>query len=160
MSPHQAVAVALRIFAVWLGIYTLRTAASFAFVTQPNVPGLGVAVAFLAVTALLVVALWTFPRLIAGKLLSPVNAKAEPSGSPDLWLAMGCALLGLWLLTSALPSLILDTYRLVYYESTSDDSGLKHSVIYFVIEAGIGVWLVLGARGFRKLFWWLRHAGY
>jgi hypothetical protein len=160
MSPHQAVAVAVRVFSVWLGIYVFRTVASFAFVRQSDVPGFGVAVAFVALTVLLVAALWFFPRSIAGKLLSPDNAKPEPSASPDLWLAMGCALLGLWMLTSALPSLIFDTYALVYVDPTSNDANLKRSVLYYVVEVAIALWLVFGAKGFRKLFWWARHAGY
>src|SRR5215468_10600085 len=102
MSPHQAVAVAVRIFAAWLGISVLRDLASFAFLKQTDMPGFGFVVTVLALAALLVSALWLFPGTIAGKLLSPDNAKPEPSASPDLWLAMGCALLGLWLLTSAL----------------------------------------------------------
>jgi hypothetical protein len=147
MSPHQAVAVAVRLFSVWLGIYVLRTVVSLAFVRHSEVPGFGVLVAFLALTALLVAALWFFPRSIAGKLLSPDSAKSEASASPDLWLAMGCALLGLWMLTSALPSLVLDTYALVYVDSTSADASLKRSVLYYVIEVAIALWLFFGAKG-------------
>jgi hypothetical protein len=160
MSPHQAVAVALRLFAVWLGIYAFRTVVSYAYVRESAVPGFGAEVAFLALTVLLVIALWFFPRSIAGKLLSPDNAKAEASATPDLWLAMGCALLGLWMLTSALPSLVFDTYALVYIDTTSDDTNLKRSVLYYVVEIAIALWLVFGAKGFRKLFWWAQHAGY
>jgi hypothetical protein len=160
MSPYQAVAVAVRLFAVWLGLDVLRSWASFAFVRQSGVPGLGVAVAFLVLTAFLVIVLWFFPRSIAGKLLSPDSKKPEPSASPDLWLAMGCALMGLWLLTHALPSLIFDAYALIYVDTTSDDASFKRSVLYYVVQVVIALWLVFGAKGFRKLFWWLRHAGY
>src|SRR5580704_12446040 len=89
MSPHQAVAVSVRLFAAWLGIYVLRTVASFAFVRQSDVPGFGVAVAVVVITAALVMVLWLFPGSIAKKLLSAENAKSETTGSPDLWLAMG-----------------------------------------------------------------------
>jgi hypothetical protein len=160
MSPHQAVAVALRLFAVWLGIYAFRTVVSFAYVRESAVPGFGAAVAFLALTVLLVIALWFFPRSIAGKLLSPDNAKPEAPANPDLWLAMGCALLGLWMLTSALPSLVLVTYALLYIDATSDDTSLKRSVLYYVVEIAIALWLIFGAKGFRKMFWWAQHAGY
>jgi len=154
------VAVAVRLFAVWLPIYVLRTVISFAFVRQSDVPGFGVAVAFIVLTALLVVVLWFFPGSIARKLLSPENAKPEVTASPDLWLAMGCALLGLWMLTSTLPSLVLDTYALVYVDSTSENSELKRSVLYYLVEIAIALWLLFGAKGFRRLFWWARNAGY
>jgi hypothetical protein len=160
MSPYQAVAVAVRLFAVWLAIYVLRTVISFAFVRQSGVPGFGVAVAFVVLTALLVGVLWFFPGSIARKLLSPENAKPETAASADLWLAMGCALLGLWMLTSALPSLVLDTYALVYIDVTSDDSELKRSVLYLLVQIAIALWLLLGAKGFRRFFWWARNAGY
>ena len=160
MSPHQAVAVAVRIFSVWLAIYMLRTVSSFAFVRQSDVPGFGVAAGFMGLTALLVLILWFFPGSIARKLLSPENAKSEVTATPDLWLAMGCALLGLWMLTSALPSLVLDTYAVLYVDSTSDNSELKRSVVYYLVEIGIALWLLFGAKGFRKLFWWVRNAGY
>jgi hypothetical protein len=74
MSPHQAVTVAVRLFTVWLGLDVLRSWVSFAFVRQSDAPGLGVAVGFLVLTAVLVVALWFFPRSIAGRLLSPDSA--------------------------------------------------------------------------------------
>ena len=160
MSPLQTVSVALRLFAIWLGIYVFRTVVSFAFVSQNEIPGFGVAVAFVVLTALLAAALWFFPRSIAGKLLSPEAASPEAPASPDLWLAMGCTLLGLWMLTSAVPSFVLNTFALVYVDVTSGDSSLKQSVLYYLIEIAIGVWLVLGAKGFRRLFWWAQNAGY
>ena len=160
MSPHQAVAVAVRIFAAWLGISVLRDLASFAFLKQTDMPGLGFAVTVVALAALLVGALWLFPATIAGKLLSQDNAKPAASASPDLWLAMGCALLGLWLLTSALPTLIFDTYALVHLNPGDDRGNIPQSVVYYVLEVAIALWLVFGARGFRRLFWWARNAGY
>jgi hypothetical protein len=161
MSPHQAVAVAVRIFAAWLGIAVLRDLASFAFVRQSDMPGYGFALALLVLTALFIAALWLFPGLIARRLLSPDNAKPEPSTSPDLWLAMGCALLGLWLLISALPTLVFDTYALAHISSGSEDPGnLRQSAVYYLVEVGIALWLVFGAKGFRRLFWWARNAGY
>lgn len=159
MSPHQAVAVAIRIFAAWLGITVIRDLASFAFIRQSDMPGYGFAVAVLVLAALLVAALWLFPGTIAGKLLSPINGKLETSASPDLWLAMGCALLGLWMLTSAIPTLVFDTYALLRLNPGDDRGNVPQSVVYYVVEVAIGLWLVFGAKGFRRLFWWARHAG-
>jgi hypothetical protein len=160
MSPHQTVAVAVRVFAAWLGIAVLRNLASFAFLKQTEMPGYGFAVSVLALAVLLVAALWLFPGTIAGKLLSPDNAKPETSVSPDLWLAMGCALLGLWMLTSAIPTLIFDTYALLRLNPGDDGGNVPQSVVYYVVEVAIGLWLVFGAKGFRRLFWWARNAGY
>ena len=160
MSPYQAVAVAVRIFAAWLGTTALRDLASFAFLKQSEMPGYGFAVTVVAISALLVAALWLFPGIIARKLLSPVNAKLETSTSPDLWLAMGCALLGLWLLTTALPTLIFDTYALFRFNYGDDRGNVPQSVAYYVVEVAIALWLVFGAKGFRRIFWWARNTGY
>jgi hypothetical protein len=127
---------------------------------QTDMPGYGFAVTVLALAVLLVAALWLFPRTIARKLLSPDIAKPETSASADLWLAMGCALLGLWLLTSALPTLVFDTYALVHLNPGDDRGNIPQSVVYYVVEVAIGLWLVFGAKGFRRLFWWARNAGY
>jgi len=160
MSPHQAVAVAVRIFAAWLGITVLRDLASFAFLKPSDILGFGFAVTVVVLAAVLVAILWFFPGTVAGKLLSPDNAKLDAAASPDLWLAMGCALLGLWLLTSALPTLIFDTYALFRFNYGDDRGNVPQSVAYYVVEVAIALWLVFGAKGFRRLFWWARNAGY
>jgi|SRR5581483_4970278 len=160
MSPHQAVAVAVRIFAAWLGITVLRDLASFIFLKPSDIPGFGFAVTVVVLAAVLVATLWFFPRTIAGKLLSSDSAKPEAAASPDLWLAMGCALLGLWMLTSSLPTLIFDTYALLRFNYGDERGNVPQSVAYYVVEVVIGLWLVFGGRGFRRLFWWARNAGY
>jgi hypothetical protein len=159
MSPLQTVSVALRIFSIWLGLYVIRTLSSIAFLRHGDEPGLWAALAFIAITALIAACLWFFPRSIAGKLLSPENAGQSASASPDLWLAMGCSLLGLWLLTTALPQLILQAYTALFTDSSISGSDLKYSVLYYVLNVTAAVWLVLGARGFRRVFWWAQNAG-
>jgi hypothetical protein len=76
---------------------------------------------------------------------------------------MGCALIGLWLLTTSVPSLVLNAYVLVgatdNYATTSIRHDVTHNVFYHTAEVAIALWLILGARGFRELFWWARNAG-
>lgn len=77
-----------------------------------------------------------------------------------LWLAMGRALIGLWILTYALPALIRDTFVLPSAESLySDASALKSWVLYNLLQVAISLWLIFGGAGFRRLFWWARGAG-
>jgi hypothetical protein len=160
MSPYQTVAVAVRLFAIWLGIYALRSVLSYSIMFRTGTRGLGVSVMFSALTGLLAVALWLFPRSVAGKLLSREASEGDKSATPDLWLAMGCALLGLWILTTAIPTFALDTYALIYIGEGADGSEFKRSLLYSRGEDVIGLWLAFGAKGFRKLFWWTRNAGY
>lgn len=143
MSPHQTVAIGVRIFAVWVAITVLKKNwASFEVFQESTAPGYAFSLSLLLLSSLMVAALWLFPKTIARKLLAPEGPKPEPSASPNLWLAMGCALLGLSLLTSALPSLVFDTYTLVRISLGSMEPGnMRANVVYFLIEVGIGLWL-------------------
>jgi hypothetical protein len=160
VSPYQIIAVALRLFAVWLGIDVLRTVPSFYFARQGDAPGFWYAMFFFALTAVAVLVLWFFPRTVAARLLSAKNAQPEPPVAADTWLAMGCALIGLWLLTSAVPHLVFDVFVLSGSDSATDTSQVKEWMSLYVAETLIALWLILGGRGFRSLFWWAQSAGY
>ncbi len=96
MSPHQIIAVAMRLFAAWLGIYVLRTLPQFYFARHSDTPGFLFVLVFFILTGGVVLALGFFPRTIAGKLLSPPNVDPAPSASRAIRLAMGSPLIGLW----------------------------------------------------------------
>lgn len=162
MSPQQIVAVALRVFAAWLCVDLFRTLPVLSFARRGDAPGFLFVLVFFGLTGLLVLVLWFFPRTIAGKLLSAPVSEPTASISPDTWLAIGCALIGLWMLASTLPRLVAEGFTL--YQASSDpgyrDQGVTKSwAIYYVVEVAIALWLILGARGFRKVFWWARYAG-
>jgi len=63
------------------------------------------------------------------------------------------------MLTSSLPSLVLGAYALFYVDSGISDSDLKSTVLYNLVEVAAALWLIFGARGFRRLFWWAQNAG-
>ena len=162
MTPHQTIAVLVRLFAIWLAIYFARLLPSFhREMVETDDPNAMLAAVVIAVLVVLVVLfLWFFPRTIAWTLLDSKSlAPAEPS-SPDTWLAVGCALIGLWLIIPALARLIYNLSMLYLAQRTPnvDTSNLSFTWIYYVVEIAFGVWLVLGARGARKLFWWARNA--
>ena len=167
MSPHQALAVAVRLFAVWLAACALR-GASATFFGGPQTfyggeidpKGLVVAGIIGFLTLLVAVLLWFFPLTVAKKLLSPQSATTAPPEVPGTWLAMGCALIGLWLLASAIPAIVRDALYL--YSSLSEPDDLfefKRWLAYRGVEVMIALWLIFGSRGFVKLFWWIRSAG-
>jgi hypothetical protein len=158
MSPHQIIAVAVRLFAVWLAVTTVVSAPTFYMqlieVEVSSTASLAAAVFVAALALGIVYVLWRFPLTIAGKLLTTASQEPVESASPDLWLAMGCSIVGLWLITSHLPTLVT---MLVF-------GGIgEWSVSVWLPNLtglALGLWLVFGARGFRKLFWWTRHAGH
>jgi hypothetical protein len=164
MTPHQTIAVAVRLFAIWLAITLVSNLITFnsQFTWQEYPNKLFATVLILTVIALVALALWFFPLTVARGLLtaaSPQPARASPSASPDTWLAIGCALLGLWVLTAALPALVRESIILNSSDFATDTSEVRHWLIYHLGQVVIGIWLTLGAKGFRGLFWWARNAG-
>ena len=165
MTPHQTIAVAVRLFAVWLIISLVLSLLEL--VAQPSGQSIPngfviVIVAVATVTALVTVGLWLFPQTVARRLLatpSPQPPEGVASTSPDTWLAMGCSLIGLWVLASALPSLIRDSVMLYSSDATTDTSSVHHWLIHDLWQLLIAIWLMFGAEGFRQIFWWARHAG-
>jgi hypothetical protein len=164
VSPHQIIAVAVRLFAVWFAIHIPGNVYAFYIEGTKFGESHTALLAFIAAAAafVIVAALWTFPQMIASKLLSTKADPSIPEASPDTWLALGCALLGLWILTSSLPGLIRDLLVYVYYASEPgyvQVPDLIPSVLYLLAEVIIGLWLILGAKGFRRVFRWARYAG-
>ena len=159
MTPNQVVAVALRLFAVWLGLQTLRTVPAFFRTSGFDSPSYVWLIFMLALTAVIIFALWVFPRTIAGKLAPPPDPEPQPPATTDMWLAMGCTLIGLWSLTTTVPRLVYDLIALNALGDYADRSQLQHSVLYYFAEILIAIWLVLGGKGVSKVFWWARSAG-
>jgi hypothetical protein len=162
MSPHQIIAVAVRLFAVWLAIHLPGQSYAFYFEgSKMNQPYVGLITAAITVAVLLVIlALWYFPMSIARKLLSASNPEAAPVSTPNTWLTMGCALIGLSLLTDSLPALVRD--GLILFSARNDFANvdyLKNSVLYLLVMVIISLWLILGARGFSRVLRWAQHAG-
>ena len=163
MSPHQIIAVAVRLFAVWLALEALQAAVAF-LIPPGDLPPTAIAAAilFVPVAALIVALLWRFPQTIARKLLSSSAAEPASTASPDSWMAMGCALIGLWIISYALPALIRDT--LIWSLYTSNSGGLPRELLIRLLDLAarvfIALWLIFGANGFRRLFWWARNAGH
>ena len=166
MTPHQTIAVAVRLFAIWLIISLVLSLLEL--VAQPsgqNIPNgfLVVIVAVATVTTLVTLALWKSPQTVARRLLATPAAESLPEGAtstpPDTWLAMGCSLIGLWVLASALPALIRDSVLLYFSDSTTDTSNVHNWLTHDFAQLLVAIWLTLGAKGFRQIFWWARHAG-
>jgi len=159
MLPSQVAAVLTRLFAIWLGLSALRVLPSLLITGEGAPRGFVYGSFFFTLTGAIALALWFFPHIVAGKLASAPPERGSP-GAPDTWLAIGCALVGLWMLTYAMPALIRDAFLLQSSASDySDTANIKSWMLYDPIEVAIALWLVFGATGFRQLFWWARSAG-
>ena len=161
MSPHQIVAVATRLFAIWLFVLIAMNVPYY-FLSTPLQGESDSVLVFIvggALIVLLAFGLWKFPLTIAGKLLSSNVQEPVEREQPDMWLAMGCALMGLWMIASIFPPFIQDLVivRSEFGDVYSENLGIWLGL--YLPKAIIGSWLIFGGRGFRKIFWWARNAG-
>lgn len=162
MSPQQIVAVMARLLAVWIVIHLPGQAYELLLPGSRDVDSSMrvFAAGGFGLEILVSLALWFFPLTIARKLLRSSSEDRPPPSSSDIWLGMGCALIGLWLIATSLPALVIDVFVLASAINASGDiSSLRQNVLYYLAELAIASWLILGAIGFRKVFWWARDAG-
>src|SRR5690348_14939753 len=113
MTSKQFVAVGVRLFSIWLAIYILRYAPAWMLESQQTSVAHN-AVPLVIGTLMLVaivVALWLFPFTVARKLL-PRSALDQPTAlaAHEQIEQAGFCLMGLWLLTQAIPSLVFEGF--------------------------------------------------
>jgi len=163
MTPHQTLAVAVRLFALLFVIYIVQNLLAFYFSSRDRGdPYAGVIVATIAlISALFVIVLWFFPRSIARGLLTVSNHTPAQPAAPDTWFATGACLIGLWLTASAIPALARNSLVMFLFRSESVDmSGLRGGLLLYGIQFLVGLGLLLGANGLRRVFLWVRNAGH
>ena len=162
MTPHQTLAVAARLFAIWLAFYITRE--FFWFITSDHQRSRPYEIAIMTIVGLLalllLVVLWFFPKSIARGLLTlSTDVPADPS-TPRVWLTVGSSLIGLWLLASAVPALLRNSWVMYAFGSEyGNKAALIDSVLYYVVQCLIGLVLIFGANGIARLIWWARNAG-
>lgn len=158
MSPHQIIAVAVRLYAIWLVIFLISWLPGFIRETQEKNDALISAVVYASFGAviLFVFVLWFFPRTIAHTLLARSEQKAETPASPNEYFSVGCSLIGLWVLSDAIPGLA--RYGLVLIFASRQNEGVFASTfdlhsggIFFAIQFLIGVVLLFGAKSIVRL---------
>jgi hypothetical protein len=163
------VAVCLRFLAVVWFLYALNNAhGAFAYLGG----GSGLAISMPAVWILAIAQvcacafLWFFPVSIATRLLPSYSRSAEPDDLIRLeeWQTLGVICIGLWALSRAIPDAI---YWFTFLSmSFSGNAGFgelgpdqKAGIVATGAEILIGVWLLLGAKGFAALLFRIRTAG-
>ena len=157
VTPHQMVALALRLFAIWLGVQALGYVVWFFWGRASQPADYAYVIFMVAFNAVTILALWFFPRTIAWKLLPSDDAESQPSATADTWLAVGCTLIGLWTLADTVPRLVYDLF-LLNAESRHDDVQ-RWVLLSEAVKLGIAIWLVLGGKGVGHIFRWAQYAG-
>ncbi|CAN7195846.1 hypothetical protein [Polaromonas sp. LjRoot131] len=161
MTPQQLVGLGVRLFAIWLGIasvaYWVSIPAALAANNLGKTPGIvsyAIGVAYVAAALLF----WFFPMAIAHKLLPRTHYQNSLSAEPHELAKVGSALLGLWLITKAAPTLVWLIFRsFLFMESSAafssitPDAKLDISVALFELLLAIVLIVKAGAFAHRMV---------
>jgi len=162
MTPLQILAVAVRLFVVWLAVSTGREilAVYVSGIARGSGDGALLAILSVVIVAAVAIALWYFPKTVARKLISPPDPEPQTSASADSWLAVGCALIGIWLFASSLPAFVRRLLIIHFSYGVGEDPTDRNVwVFYYLSQIAISLWLIFGAKGLSRLIRWARDAG-
>ncbi len=159
MSREDWIAIASRLFAVFLLVMVARSFPSaIALISQDEPkPSMALVAMVLGASLLACAVLWFFPLTIARKLL-PVM-KEPRSDSPmgeSVALSVGLTLIGIWVLASALPNAVY--WGSIYLTLQQFDEGAFQwgpeqisGIATTIAELILSVWLIFGSTGIRRL---------
>ena len=165
MSREDIVAIAVRLFAVYLLVTSLRTLASVPAVLTGEVTAgtIVVTLVALACTLGIIVLLWRFPLTIAGKLL-PVMKTPRPGVLSDggLLFPLGIVLIGLWQLAAGLADVVYwATMLLVMRNRELPLDALRPeqwgSMVGTAAQVVVALALILGSNGLHRLLYRIRY---
>lgn len=156
MPKEQVVGIAVRLFAIFLALETIRYASSllpYAASPPPNNISLGFIATLLFFPLLAAFLLWRFPLAVATNLIPDIKKQEQHSslGANDIQV-IAFSVMGLWVLTTA----IRDIFYWVTFVYQIKNSGLGNptlspenvgNIVSTVVELVIGFWLLFGSKG-------------
>lgn len=163
MTLVKLVAVIVRLFAIWLVVTTVLGLPSInAFLSHENDATFrAIVFATSIATLIFCIFLWKFPVWVSGKIVPASVGDGETSFAPNDFLSVGILLIGIWTVMDALPYLVRQIFLLVSEDNAdvvfgNDFYGYVYALAFKVL---MGIWLILGAPGFRSMLKWVRTAG-
>jgi len=154
MSREDIVAVAARMFAVYLALNTLVYFGYIFSAPPTHSPVEWLAPTILSVCLLLSVLLWFFPLSVARKLLPVMKEPRSEAGiDAEVALSLGLALIGVWFATAAVRPLVLAllTFTINRGLDAEPDHHSAIQVVVYLLQLSIGLGLAIGSRGLRDL---------
>lgn len=159
MTPQQLVGLGIRLFAVWLGIASVAYWVTIpAALVENNLGNNSNTLSYAVGAAYVIAALlfWLFPMAIAHKLLPRTHYQNRLSAEPHELAKVGSALLGLWLITKAAPSLVWLIFRsFLFMESSAAFSSIapdaKLNISVALFQLLLAVVLIVKAGAFAQM---------
>ena len=165
MTPHQALALGVRLFAIWCALVIVREVFGFLAISRPPLDSqeLTFVTVGSVVSAILLLILWFFPKSIARGLLPNSTDAPSQALSYQMWFTLGTALLGLWFVASSITPILRDLSVMYVFRpeliNAEDIRSLHVGLFFYAVELVLGLCLLFGATGIRKLIWRIRNAG-
>lgn len=168
MHKEQVVGIAVRLFAIFIGLYTLRHVITLIpHVSAPPPNNFSLMFIFLLATPLMLAAilLWRFPLVVAAKIIPDVRTKnlVTPLNADSIGI-VAFSVMGLWVLATAVPDIvywITFIYRIKSIEIGNPTLPPEKiaGLVSTIVELAIGFWLLFGSRGILGLIKLARYAG-
>lgn len=169
MRKEQIIGLAVRLFAVFLAVYTIRYASGLlprVALQPPNNVSLLYIFSVALFPILAAVLLWFFPLSVAAKIIPETKSKKQVTSlSPAEIEVVAFSVMGLWVLAGAIPdtlnwatyfALWLANHEAFNLELTPDNIG---NMVGTIAELVIGFWLMFGSHGLLVIIRRARHAG-
>ena len=167
MTKGQIVGLAVKLFAIFLFVYSLQKLVNVLPWFSPDVTiswiAITYAVCYGLALVLICLVLWFFPLTVAKELI-PFESGQPTTLSQDSILSIAFVILGLWVLSTAIPdmvywSIVISQSRemgLSWQDAAADVKGNTYATILEII---IGLWLLLGAKGLKNILLAVRALG-
>jgi hypothetical protein len=168
MNKEQVVGIAVRLFAIFLGIYTFRHVSGllpYAAAPSPNYISFSFLFLLAAFPLLAAILLWLFPLAVAAKIIPNIKEKETPAALDAGGIeVVAFSVMGLWVLTYAIPDIfywVTYVYRIKNInigspELTPENIGY---IVSTIVELVIGFWLLFGSSGLLGVIRRARDAG-
>jgi hypothetical protein len=141
MSAQQIVALASRLFAIWMLVYASRQLAVLSDVLFQGTKSLSAALYLIPlVTVILAGLIWLFPLAIARKLLPRTQHGNVIRMPPAAVAALAAATLGLWTLVQAIPDIVRVVHEMARGPRFTGQDFLY--VLLPFLQLGIGLFLL------------------
>lgn len=160
MSREDYVAIAARLFAVYVGLQILLQVPGIVqVVSEGQGAGAGWMIGlFLLMGVGLCIFLWFFPLTIARKLLPVMReARSEQAIDASVGLSLGLVLIGLWLLADGLIDAVYWITLVVLSRDIDPEMAFEwtpHQLASMAakgVQLGVGAWLVLGSTRVKRM---------
>ncbi len=144
MTPQQIVALAVRVFAIWLLVISVQMIGiALTLSGQFRSDNVFALFAVPALPVFLAVFLWKFPSFVAGKLLPRTTHPDELRMPPRADTAAASAIIGLWVVVAVLPQAFAVAAMAIYSRRT-DLFDLFFTPDRVVTSVALAVQVVLG----------------